>query len=59
VFNGIKVLRYVLFTGHRAPTCDLSMSRSFSISVPKASIPERMVLYMTELGKRSEKILIL
>lgn len=36
--------------GHRAPTCDLSMSRSFSISVPKASIPERMVLYMTELG---------
>ncbi|CAG2230501.1 APC1 [Mytilus edulis] len=41
-------------SGHRAPTCDLSMSRSFSrsfsITVPTASVLERMVLYMTELG---------
>ncbi|XP_060071238.1 anaphase-promoting complex subunit 1-like isoform X2 [Ylistrum balloti] len=49
-----KCLRRVAPAGHRAPTCDLSMSRSFSrsfsICVPSASVPERIVLYMTEIG---------
>jgi len=40
-----------LFSGHRAPTCDISMSRSFLRSSPVQNYLERVTLYMTQLGK--------
>ncbi|KAK3093891.1 hypothetical protein FSP39_021511 [Pinctada imbricata] len=44
-----RCLRRIAPAGHRAPTCDLSLSRSFSVTVPSASVTERIVLLMTEL----------
>lgn len=40
-----------LYTGHRGPITDLSLSRSFSVTVPTTSVQERMVLFMTDLGE--------
>ena len=43
-------IKFVLI-GHRGgPISDLSLSRSFSVTVPTNSVQERMVLIMTDLG---------
>ena len=49
-----KCLRKLPPSGHRAPTCDISMSRSFCRASPTHNHLERVVLYMTQLGM-SEK----
>ncbi|XP_053374220.1 anaphase-promoting complex subunit 1-like [Mercenaria mercenaria] len=45
-----RCLKKVPPSGHRAPTCDISMSRSFCRASPTHNYLERVVLYMTQLG---------
>ncbi|XP_061163277.1 anaphase-promoting complex subunit 1-like [Saccostrea echinata] len=45
-----RCLRRLAPSGHRGPISDLSLSRSFSVTVPTNSVQERTVLYMTDLG---------
>ncbi|XP_056022198.1 anaphase-promoting complex subunit 1-like [Ostrea edulis] len=45
-----RCLRRLAPAGHRGPISDLSLSRSFSVTVPTTSVQERIVLFMTDLG---------
>ena len=44
-------MSFIFSIGHRAPTCDISMSRSFCRASPTHNHLERVVLYMTQLGE--------
>ncbi|WAR18257.1 APC1-like protein [Mya arenaria] len=45
--------------GHRAPTCDISMSQSFHRSSPTQNYLERLVLYMTQIGLTEKELMYL
>ncbi|KAK3580765.1 hypothetical protein CHS0354_023054 [Potamilus streckersoni] len=51
-----KCLRKLAPAGHRAPTVDLSMSRSFCRSSPTENSVERMVLFMIEQGMTDKEL---
>lgn len=51
-----RCLRRLAPAGHRGPITDLSLSRSFSVTVPTTSVQERMVLFMTDLGMTLEEL---
>ncbi|XP_052768449.1 anaphase-promoting complex subunit 1-like isoform X2 [Mya arenaria] len=54
-----KCLRKVPSSGHRAPTCDISMSQSFHRSSPTQNYLERLVLYMTQIGLTEKELMYL
>ncbi|XP_052275462.1 anaphase-promoting complex subunit 1-like isoform X2 [Dreissena polymorpha] len=54
-----KCLRKVPSSGHRAPTCDISMSKSYCRSSPTQNFLERVVLYMTQLGMTEKELMYL
>nr|XP_022333509.1 anaphase-promoting complex subunit 1-like [Crassostrea virginica]XP_022333510.1 anaphase-promoting complex subunit 1-like [Crassostrea virginica] len=52
-----RCLKKLAPAGHRGgPISDLSLSRSFSVTVPTNSVQERMVLIMTDLGMTLEDL---